>query len=106
MKVRKRPVVLDAIQFTGNNADEVKEFIGVAGFRLLNQYELTHNGGALRYPVDGIVALVWDRLHSTWVGVKSGDWIMIGTEGESWPVDDAVFTKTYDVLDNAEDSAA
>lgn len=31
MKYRKKPVVIDAIKFTGYNLDEVLEFMGVDG---------------------------------------------------------------------------
>ncbi len=28
---------------------------------------------------------------------KSGDWLMVGIEGEMWAIDNAIFKKTYDL---------
>lgn len=88
MKVRKRPVEIDAIRFTGDNADEVQRFLGDTPFRLISMTS--------RPDID---ATVWDKLHDTWVGVKRGQWLMIGTRGESWPVDEGVFAETYEMVE-------
>jgi hypothetical protein len=92
MKVRKRPVVVEAeaLQFTGDNAAEVQRYLGDTPFKLLDSPHSTD---------PNVIAAVWDKLHSSWVGVKAGQWIMIGTKGESWPVDDEVFAETYEPVD-------
>lgn len=33
-------------------------------------------------------AFVWDRLHSTWVRVYAGQWVLRGTAGEYYPCED------------------
>lgn len=43
-----------------------------------------------------IVAAVWDKLHSTEVGVKVGQWIIKGTKGEYYPCDPEVFEQKYE----------
>jgi len=48
-----------------------------------------------------IHAQVWDRLHSTWVGVKPGMWIVRGIRGEFYPIDDGVLADTYEEVSNA-----
>lgn len=30
-----------------------------------------------------------------WLGMKAGDWICIGVNGEHWPIADDIFKKTY-----------
>jgi len=29
---------------------------------------------------------------------KKGDWLMVGVHGEMYPIDNAIFEKTYDIL--------
>jgi hypothetical protein len=29
---------------------------------------------------------------------KSGDWLMVGVNGEMYPIDNAIFEKTYDLV--------
>lgn len=125
MKVRKRPVELEAIQFTGNGA-EVRDWVNaradfsqypatliVDGRRvddwqtwfITKSMTASSGGQAWRYISEGknwsseIVAAVYDHLHETWVGVKKGQFILRGTKGEFWPIDPEVFTDSYDILD-------
>lgn len=42
-----------------------------------------------------ITAEVYDELHDTWVGVKDGDIIIQGLQGEFYPHDAALFPKAY-----------
>lgn len=43
-----------------------------------------------------IVAVVWDKLHDTWVGVKDGQYIIKGMKGEFYPCDPDVFKAKYE----------
>jgi hypothetical protein len=43
-----------------------------------------------------ITAEVWDFLHSTWIGVKTGQWIVKGAKGEFYPCDDETFHWKYE----------
>lgn len=84
---RKRPVVIAAMQWTGDNEREIREWCGPSMF------------GALQPAVHRdpeITAEVLDSLHSTWVGVKTGQWIIRGVKGELYPIDEAVLAETYD----------
>lgn len=38
-----------------------------------------------------------ETLEGTMKG-KSGDWLMMGVNGEMYPIDNAIFEKTYDLL--------
>lgn len=85
-RYRKRPVVIEAIQWTGSNADAVGAFAG-ARFNVLDEPS----------PSDpDATAEVLDSLHSTWILVYTGDWIIRGVKGEFYPCRDNVFTETYE----------
>ena len=75
-KYRKKPVVIEAIQFDGDNMKECKEFIG-------NKYDNT-----LNYPnvttLEGVMA------------VSIGDFIIKGVKGEVYPCKPDIFEATYE----------
>jgi hypothetical protein len=85
----KKQIEIEAIQFTGNNYKELERF-AEGGFRLVDKLD--------REDDPEITAEVWDKLHSTWVGVKNGHYIIKGIIGEFYPCDDNVFFGTYDEL--------
>lgn len=87
---RKRPVEIQAVQFDGANAAEISTFTR-GSFRLL---AAPHPGSP------DVIAEVWDKLHHTWVGVKAGDWILRGVQGEFYPVDSQVMEQTYEAVGN------
>lgn len=94
---RKRPVEVQAVRWTGDNAAEVEAFAG----------GLFHRTKPSDVWPD-ITAEVWDELHSTWVGVKTGQWIIRGVKGEFYPCAADVFDETYERVagSNADDTGA
>jgi len=90
LRWRKRPVVVDAVQWAGDNLDEVYALAGCANFDLLNEQD--------RVNCDDpeATASVFDKLHSTWVLVYTGQWIIKGVKGEFYPCADDVFRETYE----------
>lgn len=83
MKFRKKPVIVDAVQWLGENFVEIDEFITVA-----------HE----TYPADGrviIPTLEGDMCASI------GDWIIKGVEGEFYPCKPDIFEKTYEPVETA-----
>lgn len=87
MKFRKRPVIVEAIQFTGDNADEFKEFVGAENI----QCYLESGDGSFRR--------VSIKTDSGINGVCVGDWIIKGTEGEVYPCKPDVFSKIYEKVE-------
>lgn len=74
-KFRKKPVVIEAIQFNGN-FDEIEQFVGGdAEFR----------NGSL------VVATLEGPLHAS-----PGDWIIRGVKGEFYPCKPDIFEATYE----------
>lgn len=93
-RFRKKPVEVDAVQWTGTNAQEVNLFArGGAGFDVLSD----EDRGNCNDPQ--ATAMVYDVLHSTWVLVRDGDWLIKGVKGEFYPCRDSVFRETYEAVD-------
>lgn len=90
MKYRKKPVVIEAMRFDGTNYRALRVF--------------TDNDFCMVAPEDRTddpecIAEVYDKLHSTWIGVKAGQWIIRGLKGEFYPCDPQVFENTYEVAE-------
>ncbi len=79
MKFRKKPVVIDAIQFDGTNGEEIETFTNGAARRLA-----THN------PLMVISTLEGEHQ------ARTGDWIIRGIAGEFYPCKPDIFEATYE----------
>ena len=73
---RKKPVLIEAVQFTGNFG-EVEEFVG--GDAELRNGEL-------------VIATLEGAMHAS-----PNDWIIKGIKGEFYPCKPDIFAATYDV---------
>lgn len=80
MKFRKKPVVIDAVQFTGENYDEIAAFCPAVWWE----------GG------NGIIPTL-EGDHRAGVG----DWIIKGVKGEFYPCKPDIFEATYDTVNEA-----
>jgi hypothetical protein len=91
MRVRKKPVEVDAVQWRGDNTVEVEALAG-ANFEAIDPAN----------PWDDdpdATAAVRDDLHGgTWIPLYDGDWIVRGVRGEMYPVRGSVFAETYEVM--------
>lgn len=82
MKFRKKPVVIEAIQWTGDNGAEMQEFTrGVSGPYLEAGRPNTK--------------MIISTLEGHMVADK-GDYIIKGIVGEFYPVKEDIFEATYD----------
>jgi hypothetical protein len=92
MKFRKKPVVIDAIQWTGNNLHEVIDFTGKhprwsEWFSSWEDYEerVSKDGGIFKIiTLEGVMEAI------------PGDWIIRGVNGEHYPCKPDIFAKTYE----------
>lgn len=89
MRVRKKPIEVDAVRWTGHNAAELHDFTG-SHFSVLDPEDRTNCDDP------EATAQVLDVLHSTWVLVYDGDWIIRGVQGEHYPCRSDVFDATYE----------
>ncbi|HEP1371418.1 TPA: hypothetical protein VB420_000022 [Streptococcus pyogenes] len=76
MKYHKKPVVVEAIQFTGTNYEKIKEFIG-------------------QNTLCSTLSIVIPTLEGDMVAQK-GDYIIKGIAGEFYPCKPDVFEQTYE----------
>lgn len=86
MKYRKKPVVIEAIQFTGHNAMEVTAW----GIGLCDRYiHGVKNGGEI---------LTIETLEGV-MEARPGDWIIQGVKGEFYPCKPDIFEATYEAVE-------
>ena len=87
MQYRKKPVVIEATQWTGDNLDEVMAFC--AGDAT---YQLMAKGNS-----ELVIATLEDGSAAEARHVASrGDWIIKGVSGEFYPCKPDIFAMTYD----------
>jgi hypothetical protein len=89
MKYRKKPIVVDAVQWTLNNIEEMMSFIG----------EPT---------IWGYVKDTHELRISTLEGVMTasvGDYIIRGVKGEFYPCKPDIFEATYEPVNKSEEPA-
>lgn len=86
-RFRKRPVEVEAVQWTGDNEAELVAFAGDL-FRAVDPED--------RGDDPDQTAAVMDTLHNTWVRVYDGQWIVKGVKGEFYPCAGDVFAETYE----------
>jgi hypothetical protein len=79
-KFRKKPVVIDAIQWTGDNREEIDEFMGES------RRKIPGNGLQI-YTLEGIM------------DASVGDYIIKGIKGEFYPCKPDIFEMTYEPVE-------
>lgn len=86
-KFRKRPVEVEAVRWTGDNEAELSAFAGSC-FEAVDPED--------RDDDPDMTGSIYDKLHSTWVKVYTGQWVIKGIRGEFYPIDEMVLAETYD----------
>lgn len=87
VEYRKKPIVVSTIQWTGDNEAELIEFTG-------NKFQALEPETRTEDPE--MTGSVFDDLHSTWVGVYTGQHIVRGVKGEFYPIAEEVLAETYE----------
>jgi len=87
-RFRKKPIVIDAVQWTGKNIDEVRELapesVGACWFN--------HGTLQIKTPEGDTTAM-------------PGDYIIKGVRGECYPCKPDIFALTYEPLSTLEEAA-
>lgn len=83
---RKKPVVVEAIQWNGENEVEVS--------RLMNEKTFS-----VQYPENTITIFTFEGE----MKANLGDWIIKGVKGEFYPVKPDIFKETYDLVSEGTD---
>jgi hypothetical protein len=88
-KFRKKPVVIEAVQYLDKPAGmgffELRQFVGSA----LIPYMLDSTGALGIETLEGVMR------------VSVGDWVIKGVNGEFYPCKPDIFDKTYEQVDEA-----
>ena len=90
MKYRKKPVVIEAIQWNGANFEEVKRFVGDSLNYSICDTAWKVGKGAPHVSI-GISTL------EGLMQVTKGDYIIKGVNGEFYPCKPDIFEKTYEL---------
>lgn len=95
MKFQKKPVVINAIQWTGDNIEDVLMFTGKhpkwdTWFKNMDDYihhvRLEHNTFKV-FTLEGVMT------------ANQGDWIIRGVKGEHYPCKPDIFEATYELIE-------
>jgi hypothetical protein len=84
---RKKPVVIDAMQFTGKNAADVIEWVGPKASSILSY---SHAGEVEEVEIETLEG----TMHAS-----PGDWIIRGIKGEYYPIKPGIFAATYEAAE-------
>ena len=88
-KYRKKPVIIEAIQWNGLNTTEIMEFVGQD--LIVETYDTGYQAGTAPLAVRlKIKTLEGD------MNVSIGDYIIKGVQGEFYPCKPDIFEQTYE----------
>lgn len=102
MKYKTKPFEVEAVEFDGNNWEELEKFVGSRPAHATIDGEEVYivnfqrAGSYVAWDDEAIVAEVYDYIHSSWVGVRKGDFIIKGSKEEFYPCDPEVFHSKYE----------
>ena len=83
MQYREKPIVIEAIQFTGVNVQEIIEF----------------TDGTAHITIRGVPAMIIPTLEGDH-RADIDDWVIKGIAGEFYPCKPDIFAETYEVIDD------
>lgn len=91
MKYKKKPVEVEAIQWNGNNLEEIKKFVGEQ-----LEYDIIDTAWQVGKGAPHVIVKI-----KTLEGVMEasvGDYIIKGINGEFYPCKPDIFEKTYEAV--------
>lgn len=104
MRYRKRPVVIDAIQWTGINVQEVLNWLGELSMKWKWDAELSKDGALFSGPTQKVnfdltakphIKLTIKTLNGD-MHVEHGEFVLCGVQGEIYPCKADIMAATYD----------
>ena len=101
-KFRKKPVIVEAIQWDGKNADEIAQWMQ-GGWHGPTAFAKTDKGMWIKQkvidPDADPIECVWFLVIPTLEGdheARPGDWIIKGIANEFYPCKPEIFAKSYE----------
>jgi hypothetical protein len=92
-RFRKKPVVVEAVQWTGRNRDEVIAFLGDERRCVV----------PLDGPPNALAHVTIDTLEGR-MFASAGDWIIRGVKGELYPCKPDIFAATYEAVEDGKET--
>lgn len=93
---RKKPVVIEAVQWTGSNPCEIQEFAGSAAKITKYALAIDDAGVFVGFVERSRLELSIQTLEGE-MKAAIGDYIIKGVNGEFYPCKEEIFEKTYDL---------
>lgn len=106
MKFRKRPVVIEAVQLTWQNWDEMCEHAGVGyldegkptgGYSIPGTFEFDDT--QWQPTTEHVLALAIPTLEGLMIAHEN-DWVIRGVQGELYPCKPDIFEATYEPVES------
>ena len=92
MKYKKKPVVIEAVQWNGLNLEEIKEFVGESLI-----YEISDAAWKVGKGAPAVYMEI-KTLEGTHICTES-DYIIKGVQGEFYPCKPDIFMQTYELVE-------
>lgn len=93
MMVRKKPVEVEAHQWTGSNWHLMQEFIGESASTRVEEFPIEGSEEKTEEVVLLIQTLEGEMM------ARPGDWIIKGIKGEFYPCKPDIFAETYEMVE-------
>lgn len=90
MKFRKKPDVIEAVRWTGENREEIRTFCPRDAFFTPARQDTEGHITAWQLLIDSFVGMMYAEI---------GDYIIKGVNGEFYPCKPDVFAKTYEAVE-------
>lgn len=90
-KYRKKPVVIEALQWDGNNLTEIEEFCGTAR----QEFTCLNPGAGLSVPTGRLIIPTLEGDHLA----TERDFSIRGVKGEFYPCKPDIFEATYESVE-------
>ena len=90
LKAKKKPVIVEYVQWTGENVSEIMSFCGSAAHDI---YQINLANMPVEY------SLIIKTLEGN-MRAEPGDYIIKGVHGEFYPCKPDVFKETYEIIDD------
>lgn len=91
---RKKPVIIESVQLSADNFDDVCNFIGSTPEQEINpNYGVDENGNTNEHYIGVYIDTLEGKMFA-----RNGDYIIKGIQGEFYPCKPDIFEKTYDLI--------
>lgn len=95
MKYKKKPVIIDALCWTGLNPAEIMDFVGKD--LIVETYDAGYQAGATSLAISFKIRTLEGNMN-----ISIGDYIIKGVQGEFYPCKPDIFKETYEPVKDGE----